>query len=78
MTYRITTRDGAVYRVEEVDLALISAYLALEGYPPVSVEPVGPDSFQVDGPADQAKTGNPGFVVGDAGVGRERLTKNPS
>jgi hypothetical protein len=72
MTYRITTHDGAVYRVEELDLALISAYLALEGYPPVSVEPMGPDSFQVDGPTDQAKTGNPGLMVGDVGTGREK------
>jgi hypothetical protein len=78
MTYRITTHDGAVYRVEEVDLALISAYLALEGYPPVSVEPVGPDSFQVDGPMDQAKNRDHAFVVGDVGTGGERQTKSPS
>lgn len=36
--YRITTRDGTVFTVKEVDLTLITAYLLMEGYPPISVE----------------------------------------
>lgn len=38
MTYRVITRDGTTFFVPEVDLALITAYLVLQGYPPVSVE----------------------------------------
>lgn len=38
MTYRITTRDGTAVMVEEVDVDLVTAYLVLRGYPPISVE----------------------------------------
>ena len=38
MPYRVTTRDGTVFNVPEADLGLITAYLALKGYPPVSIE----------------------------------------
>lgn len=38
MAYRITTRDGTALIVEEGDLTLITAYLVLKGYPPISVE----------------------------------------
>ena len=48
MPYRITTRDGTAYEVEDADVAVISAYLTLEGYPPVSVELMGADSAQLD------------------------------
>lgn len=40
MAYRITTRDGTVFNVEDGDLTLITVYLQLEGYPPISVEPI--------------------------------------
>ncbi len=38
MTFRIGTRDGTVVIVDEADLEWITAYLVLQGYPPVSVE----------------------------------------
>lgn len=57
--YRITTRDGVVFNVEDSDLAVISAYLALEGYPPIRVEPTGPDSLQLDDSTDQVKEVTP-------------------
>lgn len=38
MVYKITTSDGTVFNVKERDLPLITAYLLLEGYPPISVE----------------------------------------
>jgi hypothetical protein len=40
MTFRVGTRDGTVVVVDETDLDLITAYLALRGYPPISVEVV--------------------------------------
>lgn len=41
VTYRVTTSDGMVVIVDEVDLQLVRAYLVLRGYPPVSVEASG-------------------------------------
>lgn len=38
MTFTIETVDGTVVFVEERDLELFKAYLALTGYPPVHVE----------------------------------------
>ena len=37
MTFRVGTYDGTVVIVDEADLELITAYLVLRGYPPVSV-----------------------------------------
>jgi hypothetical protein len=38
MTFRVGTRDGTVVIVDQADLAWVTAYLVLRGYPPVSVE----------------------------------------
>ena len=38
MPYRITTRDGTVLIVDDVDLEFFAAYLVSRGYPPVSIE----------------------------------------
>jgi hypothetical protein len=38
MTFRVGTRDGTVVIVDAADLELVTAYLALRGYPPTSVE----------------------------------------
>ena len=38
MRFRVGTCDGTVIIVDEVDLELVTAYLVLRGYPPVSVE----------------------------------------
>jgi hypothetical protein len=38
MTFRVQTHDGTVVIVDEVDLNVVTAYLVIRGYPPVSVE----------------------------------------
>jgi hypothetical protein len=38
MTYKITTRDGTIFIVDEVDVRLITAYLVLLGHPPMTTE----------------------------------------
>lgn len=38
MTFRVATGDGTVVIVDGADLDLVTAYLVLRGYPPVSVE----------------------------------------
>ena len=38
MTFRVQTHDGTVVIVDEVDLKVVTAYLVICGYPPVSVE----------------------------------------
>ena len=38
MTYRLTTRDGTAFLVQEADLEVIAAYLASKGYPPLNIE----------------------------------------
>jgi len=53
MTYRLTTSDGTVLIVDEVDLALITAYLVLQGYPPVRVEGTDPQLPEPCDPAHQ-------------------------
>ena len=59
MPYSIKTRDGAVYMVDDVDLHLITAYLTLEGCPPVSVEPMSPNPLHSDllGTEDDSRRG---------------------
>ena len=42
MKYKLTTGDGMVLYVDEVDLELITAYLVLQGCPPVNVEVARP------------------------------------
>jgi hypothetical protein len=37
MTFRVETRDGTVVVVSEADLEVVTAYLVLRGYPPISV-----------------------------------------
>jgi hypothetical protein len=46
MTLRVGTRDGTVVIVDQADPQWITAYLVLQGYPPVSVE--ASDVPQVD------------------------------
>ena len=38
MMYRLTISDGTAFIVTAVDLPLITAYLVLGGFPPVTVE----------------------------------------
>jgi len=38
MTLRVGTRHGTVVIIDEADLAWITAYLVMQGHPPVSVE----------------------------------------
>ena len=38
MRFRVVTGDGTVFILDEADVDLITAYLMLGGYPPVSVE----------------------------------------
>lgn len=48
MTYRITTSDGTAVIVDQADLDLITAYLVLRGYPPVSVQLNDSVSSEID------------------------------
>jgi hypothetical protein len=55
MTFKITTKDGTVVVVDKVDLDLITAFLVLQGYPPISVEITDmPAPSLVDQEADSA------------------------
>ena len=49
MTYKLTTGDGMVLFVDEVDLELVTAYLVLHGCPPVNVEVEQPQAPAVYG-----------------------------
>ena len=38
MTYRLTTRDGTAFFVQEADLEVVAGYLVSKGYPPINIE----------------------------------------
>lgn len=56
MKFRVVTRDGTVVVVDQTDLDVITAYLVLQGYPPVSIE-------SIDVPSHPAQDGSPAYRV---------------
>jgi hypothetical protein len=52
----MVTRDGTVVIVDETDRDVITAYLVLQGYPPVSIE-------IIDVPSRPAQDGSPAYRV---------------
>jgi hypothetical protein len=56
MTFRVGTRDGTVVIADEADLEVVTAYLVLCGYPPVTIEAETAPSDAPQGAPGRART----------------------